>query len=320
MSPCVGPRSPHQWTSWENSWAGRCCTSSRSSCVLTGVCGRWCSGAFSSWRTEVSSLWRNSRRVTRCRSPSWGEPLTKVGQVKDDPEGLIVLNLYARGHRTQVKCSTCHPQARWIWPTAKFCTKTSPKVSMVCCSTASSTWSTWSHHMTLFPSASLNGWRSSDRYRLWDTKKSFHLSKNVDQPGALNAFLQFTLLSPAEQKMSAAIGVPESFVVRQAAGQTVKKVEYTVVRMCCRGNFKMTTVLKLLVVGFQGIDMDVVKRMYLALVLFTVLKETNLWSVAERFQLSRGFIQTLLSSSSAFCSCVLHFTEVRSSSLRAEEA
>lgn len=63
--------------------------------------------------------------------------------------------------------------------------------------------------------------------------------------------------------------------------------------------------------GVQGVDMDVVKRMYLALVLFTLLKETNLWSVAEKFHLSRGFIQTLLSSSSAFCSCVLHFTEVR---------
>lgn len=50
--------------------------------------------------------------------------------------------------------------------------------------------------------------------------------------------------------------------------------------------------------------------MYLALVLFTLLKETNLWNVAEKFHLSRGFIQTLLSSTSAFCSCVLHFTEV----------
>lgn len=39
-------------------------------------------------------------------------------------------------------------------------------------------------------------------------------------------FLQFSLLSPSEQRMSAAIGVPESFVVRQVAGQTVKKVEY----------------------------------------------------------------------------------------------
>ncbi|KAG7263711.1 hypothetical protein CRUP_017682 [Coryphaenoides rupestris] len=37
--------------------------------------------------------------------------------------------------------------------------------------------------------------------------------------------------------------------------------------------------------------------------------ETDLWAVARRFQLSRGFIQTLLSSAAAFCSCVLHFTE-----------
>lgn len=79
----------------------------------------------------------------------------------------------------------------------------------------------------------------------------------------------------------------------------------------------MTTILRVLVGGFQNIDMDVVKRMYLALVLFTLLKETNLWSVAEKFQLSRGFIQVLLSSSSAFCSCVLHFTEVRASNFRA---
>ncbi|XP_035523662.1 helicase POLQ-like [Morone saxatilis] len=81
--------------------------------------------------------------------------------------------------------------------------------------------------------------------------------------------------------MSAAVGVPESFIARKAAGQTVKK----------------------------SVNMEVVGRMYLALVLFTLLKETDLWSVADKFQMSRGFIQSLLSSSSAFCSCVLHFTE-----------
>uniref|UniRef100_A0A3B4YD28 Helicase, POLQ like n=3 Tax=Seriola lalandi dorsalis TaxID=1841481 RepID=A0A3B4YD28_SERLL len=101
------------------------------------------------------------------------------------------------------------------------------------------------------------------------------------KPDWMIYFRQFTLLSAAEQKMSAAVGVPESFVARKAAGQTVK----------------------------NSVTMAVVSRMYLALVLFSLLKETNLWSVADRFQLSRGFIQTLLSSSSAFCSCVLHFTE-----------
>uniref|UniRef100_A0A3P9DAS7 Helicase, POLQ like n=1 Tax=Maylandia zebra TaxID=106582 RepID=A0A3P9DAS7_9CICH len=100
----------------------------------------------------------------------------------------------------------------------------------------------------------------------------------IDQckPDWMIFFRQFTLLSVAEQKMSAAVGVPESFVARKAAGQTVKKVR---------------------------------KRMYLALVLFSLLKETDVWSVSERFQLSRGFVQTLLGSASAFCSCVLHFAE-----------
>uniref|UniRef100_A0A8C9X4F6 Helicase POLQ-like n=1 Tax=Sander lucioperca TaxID=283035 RepID=A0A8C9X4F6_SANLU len=101
------------------------------------------------------------------------------------------------------------------------------------------------------------------------------------KPDWMLFFRQFTLLSVTEQKMSAAVGVPESFIARKAAGQTVRK----------------------------GVNMEPVRRMYLALVLFSLLKDTNLWSVAERFQLSRGFVQSLLSSSSAFCSCVLHFTQ-----------
>ncbi|KAM8827549.1 helicase POLQ-like isoform 2-T2 [Spinachia spinachia] len=101
------------------------------------------------------------------------------------------------------------------------------------------------------------------------------------RPDWMVFFRQFTMLTDAEQKMSAAVGVPESFIARKAAGQTVRK----------------------------PVNMEVVSRMYLALVLFTLLKETNLWSVSERFHLSRGFIQSLLGSSSAFCSCVLHFTE-----------
>uniref|UniRef100_A0A8C8JBP2 Helicase POLQ-like n=1 Tax=Oncorhynchus tshawytscha TaxID=74940 RepID=A0A8C8JBP2_ONCTS len=101
------------------------------------------------------------------------------------------------------------------------------------------------------------------------------------KPDWMVYFRQFTMLSAAEQKMCAAVGVSESFVARKAAGQNVKK----------------------------NVDQVVVSRLYLALVLQSLLKETDLWSVADRFQLSRGFIQTLLSSSSVFCSCVLHFTE-----------
>lgn len=101
------------------------------------------------------------------------------------------------------------------------------------------------------------------------------------KPDWMIYFRQFTMLSAVEQKMSGAVGVPESFIARKAAGQTVKK----------------------------NVDPTVASRLYLALVLFSLLKETDLWIVADRFQLSRGFVQTLLSSSSAFCSCVLHFTE-----------
>ncbi|KAK5900261.1 hypothetical protein CgunFtcFv8_025232 [Champsocephalus gunnari] len=101
------------------------------------------------------------------------------------------------------------------------------------------------------------------------------------KPDWMLYYTQFTLLSAAEQKMSAAVGVPESFVARRAAGQTVRKSP----------------------------NAEVVSRMYLALVLFSLLKDLNLWIVSDRFQMSRGFIQSLLSSSSAFCSCVLHFTE-----------
>ncbi|KAG5835179.1 hypothetical protein ANANG_G00269390 [Anguilla anguilla] len=101
------------------------------------------------------------------------------------------------------------------------------------------------------------------------------------KPDWMIYFRQFSILSAAEQKMSAAVGVPESFVARKAAGQSVKK----------------------------AVDTVAVNRLYLAMVLFSLLKETDLWSVADRFQLPRGFIQNLLSSASAFSSCVLHFTE-----------
>ncbi|XP_058614190.1 helicase POLQ-like isoform X2 [Onychostoma macrolepis] len=104
---------------------------------------------------------------------------------------------------------------------------------------------------------------------------------NQCKPDWMIYFRQFTNLSAAEQKMATAVGVPESFVARKAAGQSVRK----------------------------SVDIVVVNRLYLALVLYSLLKETNLWNVSNRFQLTRGFVQTLLSSASAFGSSVLHFTE-----------
>ncbi|XP_048876211.1 helicase POLQ-like isoform X2 [Brienomyrus brachyistius] len=101
------------------------------------------------------------------------------------------------------------------------------------------------------------------------------------KPDWMVYFRQLTSMTATELKMASVLGVPESFVARKAAGQSVRKPA----------------------------DPEVVGRLYLALVLLSMLKETNLWGVADRFRLTRGFVQSLLSSASAFCSCVLHFTE-----------
>lgn len=67
-----------------------------------------------------------------------------------------------------------------------------------------------------------------------------HYFTHLCEPVTLIGLFQFTLLSAAEQKMSAAVGVPESFVARKAAGQTVKKVKkktwsqlYKIINSCC---------------------------------------------------------------------------------------
>ncbi|XP_077399218.1 helicase POLQ-like isoform X2 [Vanacampus margaritifer] len=100
-------------------------------------------------------------------------------------------------------------------------------------------------------------------------------------PDWMTFYTQMSLLSSSELKMCAAVSVPESLVARKAAGQSVSK----------------------------SANMCAVKRMYLSLVLMALLKDGDVWGVAQKFQLSRGFVQSLLGSAAAFCSCVLHFTQ-----------
>uniref|UniRef100_A0ACB8E8Y6 Uncharacterized protein n=2 Tax=Sphaerodactylus townsendi TaxID=933632 RepID=A0ACB8E8Y6_9SAUR len=94
-------------------------------------------------------------------------------------------------------------------------------------------------------------------------------------------FKQYNQLTPAEQQVAATVGVPESFITKKASGQAIKK----------------------------NVDNGSVDRLYLSLVLHALLKETNIWSVAEKFNTSRGFVQTLLNSAASFSSSVLHFCE-----------
>ncbi|NXU53070.1 HELQ Helicase, partial [Turnix velox] len=92
---------------------------------------------------------------------------------------------------------------------------------------------------------------------------------------------QFNQLSPAEQKVAEIVGVPESFITRKASGQAIRK----------------------------NVDGATVNRLYLTFVLYALLKETNIWSVSEKFNMSRGYVQNLLNSAASFTSCVLHFCE-----------
>ncbi|NWX91589.1 HELQ Helicase, partial [Nothoprocta pentlandii] len=92
---------------------------------------------------------------------------------------------------------------------------------------------------------------------------------------------QFNQLSPAEQRIADIVGVPESFVTKKASGQAIRK----------------------------NVDSAVINRLYLSFVLYSLLKETNVWSVAEKFNMSRGYVQSLLTSAASFASCVLHFCE-----------
>ena len=55
------------------------------------------------------------------------------------------------------------------------------------------------------------------------------------------------------------------------------------------------------------------KRFYLTLILYKLLKEQTVWEVADVFKETRGFVQNLLTSASSFASCMVHFTGVSTS-------
>ncbi|XP_059522404.1 helicase POLQ-like isoform X1 [Myotis daubentonii] len=94
-------------------------------------------------------------------------------------------------------------------------------------------------------------------------------------------FKQFNQLSPAEQNVAALVGVSENYIGKKVSGQAIKKT----------------------------VDKDIVNRLYLSFVLYALLKETSIWSVSEKFNMPRGYIQSLLTAAATFSCCVLHFCE-----------
>ncbi|XP_051026262.1 helicase POLQ-like isoform X1 [Acomys russatus] len=101
------------------------------------------------------------------------------------------------------------------------------------------------------------------------------------EPEWMVYFRQFSQLSPAEQNVAALLGVSESFIGKKASGQAIRK----------------------------KVDKNIVNRLYLSFVLYSLLKETSVWSVSEKFNMPRGHIQNLLTGAASFSSCVLHFCE-----------
>ncbi|KAL7982128.1 hypothetical protein Chor_001185 [Crotalus horridus] len=91
----------------------------------------------------------------------------------------------------------------------------------------------------------------------------------------------FNQLSLIEQQVTSTVGVPESFITKKASGQAIK----------------------------NELDSNTVNRLYLSLILHSLLRETNIWDVSEKFNIPRGFVQTLLNSAASFSSSVLHFCE-----------
>ncbi|XP_070614174.1 helicase POLQ-like isoform X2 [Erythrolamprus reginae] len=100
-------------------------------------------------------------------------------------------------------------------------------------------------------------------------------------PNWMVYFKQFNQLSPVEQEVSSTVGVPESFITKKASGRAIK----------------------------NELDSHTVNRLYLSLILHTLLRETNIWDVSETFNIPRGFVQSLLNSAAAFASSVFHFCE-----------
>ncbi|ESO08460.1 hypothetical protein HELRODRAFT_74949, partial [Helobdella robusta] len=90
-------------------------------------------------------------------------------------------------------------------------------------------------------------------------------------------------LNGDELKLMHLVGISEAYLHRNAVGQTARIMVYL-----CQCS---------------------VKRFYLTLMLYQLFKRNSVWKVAERFQVSRGFLQQLLSSTVSFAACVLHFCQ-----------
>lgn len=101
------------------------------------------------------------------------------------------------------------------------------------------------------------------------------------EPEWMTYFKQVLSLSESEEKVAHLVGASESTLTRRASGHRSKKSE--------------TEEMSL-------------RRFYLTLILYKLMKEHTVWDTAGLFNVTRGFVQNLLMSASSFASCMVHFT------------
>eukprot|EP00795_Rhopilema_esculentum_P014624 gene14624-5707_t len=95
-------------------------------------------------------------------------------------------------------------------------------------------------------------------------------------------YQHFSKLSPDEIQAAELIGVSESFITRKAAGQR-----------CAKDN----------------VNEFVLRRFWLTLMIYQLVKEVSVWQVAANFGSTRGFLQGLLTSTASFASMLINFTK-----------
>lgn len=106
--------------------------------------------------------------------------------------------------------------------------------------------------------------------------------KDLIEPDWMTYFRQVISLNDSEQEVARLVGATESILSRKASGLRVKKNDR---------------------------DSETpLKRFYLTLILHKLMKEHTIWETAAVFNVTRGFVQNLLTSASSFASCMVHFT------------
>ncbi|KAJ8025431.1 Helicase POLQ-like [Holothuria leucospilota] len=94
---------------------------------------------------------------------------------------------------------------------------------------------------------------------------------------------QFSTLGEAEMKVAELIGITEHYVKNKVTGVSSRK--------------------------FTDHSEQRANRFYLALMLWNILNRKSIWQVAERFEVSRGFVQSLFTSAASFASSIQRFCE-----------